>query len=216
MKKWLIGLAILGVCGLAIAKTPVSIIDAGGKGLAVDEDSAHVSADPGIPAMAVRADTAAALSGTTGDYEPLIVDSNGKLHVNGREALSATSLIAKTTLDDSPTSVSSSWTDILEYTMLGVWIDYDETEDGAEVSAAVSVDVSVDGTQSLDGKFYDVAGGTTLQTSETISADGDYIFWLPLEQDAGWTVPYFQVDVAATNTNATCTANITATYWGIK
>lgn len=47
----------------------------------VAEDAAHASGDTGIVAMAVRGDTPANLSGTTGDYEPLQV-SNGALWVS--------------------------------------------------------------------------------------------------------------------------------------
>lgn len=45
------------------------------------EDAVHASADPGVMALAVRKDTAAALAGTDGDYIPLIVDANGRLHI---------------------------------------------------------------------------------------------------------------------------------------
>jgi hypothetical protein len=46
------------------------------------EDAAHSSGDVGVPAMTVRQDTAAALSGTDADYQPLITDGSGRLHVN--------------------------------------------------------------------------------------------------------------------------------------
>lgn len=45
------------------------------------EDEAHSSGDGGVMALAVRKDTAAALAGTDGDYAPLEVDANGRLHV---------------------------------------------------------------------------------------------------------------------------------------
>lgn len=45
------------------------------------EDAAHSSGDKGVMALAVRKDTAAALAGTDGDYAPLEVDANGRLHV---------------------------------------------------------------------------------------------------------------------------------------
>lgn len=45
------------------------------------EDTAHTTGDHGIMALAVRQDTAAALGGTDGDYQPLITDANGRLHV---------------------------------------------------------------------------------------------------------------------------------------
>lgn len=46
------------------------------------EDAAHSSGDVGVMALSVRQDTAAALAGTDADYQPLITDANGKLHVN--------------------------------------------------------------------------------------------------------------------------------------
>lgn len=47
------------------------------------EDAAHTSADVGVMAMGVRTDTAASLSGTTGDYNPFITDVLGKLWTTG-------------------------------------------------------------------------------------------------------------------------------------
>jgi hypothetical protein len=41
------------------------------------EDAAHTSGDTGVMALTVRADTAAATAGTTGDYQPQITDSVG-------------------------------------------------------------------------------------------------------------------------------------------
>lgn len=46
------------------------------------EDAAHSSGDVGVMALTVRQDTAAALSGTDADYQPLITDGSGRLHVN--------------------------------------------------------------------------------------------------------------------------------------
>lgn len=46
------------------------------------EDAAHASGHTGIPALSVRQDTAAALAGTDADYQPLITDASGRLHVN--------------------------------------------------------------------------------------------------------------------------------------
>lgn len=47
------------------------------------EDAAHSSGDVGVMALAVRRDTAAASSGTTGDYEPLQTDALGRLRTTG-------------------------------------------------------------------------------------------------------------------------------------
>jgi hypothetical protein len=45
------------------------------------EDAAHSTGDTGVMLLAVRRDTSAASSDTTGDYEPLSTDSTGKLWV---------------------------------------------------------------------------------------------------------------------------------------
>jgi hypothetical protein len=46
------------------------------------EDAAHTTGDVGVAALTVRQDTAAALSGTDGDYQPIITDGSGRVHVN--------------------------------------------------------------------------------------------------------------------------------------
>lgn len=55
-------------------------LDASTKLRVLAEDAAHTSGDTGIMALAVRKDTAAALAGSDGDYAPLEVDANGRLH----------------------------------------------------------------------------------------------------------------------------------------
>ncbi len=45
------------------------------------EDTAHTTADLGQQILTVRADSAAALAGTDGDYQPLITDASGRLWV---------------------------------------------------------------------------------------------------------------------------------------
>lgn len=46
------------------------------------EDAAHASGDVGVMALTVRQDVAAALGGLDADYQPLISDASGRLHVN--------------------------------------------------------------------------------------------------------------------------------------
>lgn len=55
--------------------------DESGAGSILNEDAAHSSGQPGIMALSVRKNTAAAVSGTDADYQPLITDTNGRLHV---------------------------------------------------------------------------------------------------------------------------------------
>ena len=45
------------------------------------EDAAHSSGDVGVMSLTVRQNTAASTSGADGDYQPLISDTNGRLHV---------------------------------------------------------------------------------------------------------------------------------------
>lgn len=46
------------------------------------EDAAHASGDTGTMALGVRKDTATALAGSDGDYQPAIFDASGRMHVN--------------------------------------------------------------------------------------------------------------------------------------
>lgn len=52
----------------------------GATNLGKAEDAAHASGDTGVMALTVRTNTAASRSGTDGDYQPLITDTNGRLH----------------------------------------------------------------------------------------------------------------------------------------
>lgn len=54
------------------------------------EDAAHTSGDVGVMALAVRQDTAAALAGTDADYQPLITDASGRLHVTNSAGVGGT------------------------------------------------------------------------------------------------------------------------------
>lgn len=54
----------------------------GATNLGKAEDAAHTTGDVGVMALSVRQDTAAALGGTDADYQPLITDASGRLHVN--------------------------------------------------------------------------------------------------------------------------------------
>lgn len=64
---------------LSLLRGILTFLRVSAAGLGKAEDSAHVSGDTGAMALAVRRDTAAASSGTTGDYEPLQTDSTGRL-----------------------------------------------------------------------------------------------------------------------------------------
>lgn len=53
----------------------------GATNLGKAEDAVHASGDVGVMSLSVRKDTAAATSGADGDYQPVITDANGRLHV---------------------------------------------------------------------------------------------------------------------------------------
>ena len=61
------------------------------------EDAAHASGDTGVMALSVRQNTAAATSGTDGDYQPLITDTNGRLHVIDVNNQANTGVVTATT-----------------------------------------------------------------------------------------------------------------------
>lgn len=71
-------IALLKGIGSRLASI-VTALGSAATGLGKAEDAAHSSGDVGVMALAVRRDTSAASSGTTGDYEPLQTDSGGRL-----------------------------------------------------------------------------------------------------------------------------------------
>lgn len=76
------------------ALTALQLID----DVVLAEDVAHASGDKGVMSLSVRKDTAAATSGTDGDYQPIITDANGRLHTI--EANSASVKTAVEKIDD--------------------------------------------------------------------------------------------------------------------
>lgn len=73
------------------------------------EDAAHASGDTGVMALSVRSNTAAATSSADGDYQPLITDTNGRLHViepSAASALTALQLIDNLVLAEDAAHVS--------------------------------------------------------------------------------------------------------------
>ena len=120
-------------------------------------------------------------------------------------------IIAETQLDDDPTSITGTY-NIADYKKVAFFVKYDETEVGNSISIAVTLDISYDGTNWIDASFYDYDGGTTLQTSETISSDGwYYCYFNPYVQTI-----HVRVAIAATNTDADDLAVVTVYMVGIR
>jgi len=118
-------------------------------------------------------------------------------------------IIATTVLNSDPTIVSGTM-HVEDATDLTFFVTYDETEVGNVVSAAVTLLVSYDGTNFLAANFYDYAGGSTLQTTETLSTDGRYYFVL----DPNVPAPYVKVTITGTNTDADDTVAVTCNVFG--
>ena len=73
------------------------------------EDDAYSGGDGGIMALSVRSNTAASTSGADGDYQPLITDTNGRLHVIDDSAGNGTfNSYAQFTAATSPTALTDS------------------------------------------------------------------------------------------------------------
>lgn len=120
-------------------------------------------------------------------------------------------IIAETTLTTQGNVTSTTW-NIQEYDKVGFFVNYDETEVGNTLSGIVTIDISYDGTNWIDASFYDYAGGATLQTSETISADGWYFCWL----DNPHNIPYVRLAVEDVDTDTDDTIVITSYLTGNK
>ena len=115
-------------------------------------------------------------------------------------------IIDAVTLDDDPTSVTSSVVNVQQADSTGFFLDYDETEVGG-IQVAITIQISYDGTTWLSGSFYDLGGGpATFQTTETLTADGSYFFWL----EKASNVSRVRVVVTATGSDSDDTAIIDA------
>lgn len=133
---------------------------------------------------------------SAGNAQDVSVDSTGLLNI-GHSPTSSTPINA-VTLDADPTSVTSAAIALNGAQRVGFYWTYDETQVGATVSGALTLQVSPDGTNWFAANFYDVAGGATLQTGETLSTDGSYICWL----DPNMPFGYVRAIVTGTNTDA--------------
>lgn len=114
-------------------------------------------------------------------------------------------------LDDSPTSITGAW-DISNYKKVAFFVDYDETDSGTVVSIAITAHISHDNTNFISYSWYDIAGTTTLQTSETMSVDGNYVGWLEFEKH----IPILRITITATGSTATELADVDVYICGIE
>ena len=117
------------------------------------------------------------------------------------------------TLDDDPTVYTSPAMRVANLSKVGFFIDVVESDGSAAASIKIYVQFSHDGTNWIDGYFYDFdIPESPLQTSQTISADGGYFFWL----DEEWEIPQMRVWVQGFGTDATHTVAIDGYVVGTK
>ena len=114
--------------------------------------------------------------------------------------------VINTTVVTSPSVVSAACK-TADADRIAFFATYREVETSASVSTVISVQVSADGVNYTNASFYDYAGGSTLQTSETISVDGNYTLWMNRDQ----AVPYTKFIFTTSNADANNTAAITGT-----
>ena len=86
----------------------------------------------------------------------------------------------------------SAWIESGDKVTFFVTMDSSSTTDA--VTAEVTAQVSVDGSNWTDVRWFDFAGGTTNQVTETIDGDGTYIMWL--ERNANF--PHVRIKVLTT------------------
>jgi len=121
--------------------------------------------------------------------------------------------ILTATLDDSPVIATSDTVYIQDYKKVALVTKYDETSPYKTVSGVFSLQFSYDGTNYFNGYFNDWAGGSTLQTSETISSDGWYYAWL----DSSTALPpYMKVSFYAINSTSQDTVELNTYIIGEK
>ncbi len=113
--------------------------------------------------------------------------------------------IIDVTLDADPLNVTYV-AGIGHYRKVAFVVIYDETETGG-VSARVSIMLHptyTAGSNVGSGYFFDFAGSATLQTEETLTSDGEYIFWLP----ESLTMPYVTIYVDGLGTDSDDTIDL--------
>lgn len=114
-------------------------------------------------------------------------------------------------LDNAPTSITGAL-DISSYKKVAFFVDYDETDSGGLVSIAITAHISHDNTNFISYSWYDIAGTTTLQTNETMTADGNYVGWLEVDKH----IPILRITITATGSTATELADVDCFIAGIR
>lgn len=170
----------------------------GATNLGKAEDAAHTTGDVGVMALTVRQNTAAALSGADADYQPLITDTNGRLHVLEPSAASIA-----TNTSNSATSLAT----------------MDDWDNAASDGASVSGDVAHDSADAGEPVKFGAKAKAALSGVTLVAADDRTDVFADLD-GALITRPHCPLgDIVvgnASNTDGTSTEVIAAGGAGIK
>ena len=98
------------------------------------------------------------------------------------------------------------------YDKVAFFLVYDETDSGSAISVAITAHISHDNTNFISYNWYDIAGTTTLQTTETLTSDGTYVGWLETLK----LVPIIRFTVTATGSSATELGDVDVFVVGIR
>lgn len=157
------------------------------------EDAAHTSGDVGVMALAVRQDTAAALGGTDADYQPLITDASGRLHVTDPNAGAGT-----------PTSPSIDITNIT--TPVSIGAGSSSNLDSADVATKKLTQAMVAGAAPFKVVFATLSGGTPTDVGVAFGDAFHSVIWNTPHKDyvvSGTTVAGFRAAVTNLDPNDT-------------
>ena len=159
------------------------------------EDAGHSSGDVGVAAMTVRANTATSLSGSDNDYQPLITDTNGRLHV--LDANSAT-IVSDTTAIKASVEIMDDWdaTHASAAPADGVQIM------GAAYSAALPTDVGADADAAriMTDRFGRIVRGLMPQNFQATFNSADAQAAAPVKAKTGSRKMYILSLVVSTDT----------------
>jgi hypothetical protein len=131
------------------------------------EDAAHTTADKGVQVLTVRTDTAAARSGTDGDYQPLITDSTGRLHVANADVTRLTSSALAATGDGKLATTAFLQGGVYNLTKPTI-SDTNQAPVGLTAKAAVRVAL-----EQSNGTAIDSIGGGTQYAEDAAHTSGD-------------------------------------------
>ncbi|RJO64153.1 MAG: hypothetical protein C4540_04545 [Candidatus Omnitrophota bacterium] len=115
-------------------------------------------------------------------------------------------LLSNTTFNNVTTATNTTGYLTLINEKTAFFVKYVESGAVANLSLTVTPQISYDNSNWINMTFYDIAGGATLQTGETIASNSTYYFWFP---DAA-VVPYSRINMVAVNSTASDTMSVQA------